>query len=114
MTGALVTCHLSHPQYQRALLERARSYILHIKDLKEKLVVQLGLWFEQVVRFEGSIPTDINLKHYFNEESLMSLVKEYALVVPFDDQEVPYGFGYTLNSVLDFLVTELGNLYDQD
>lgn len=48
VTGAIVTCGLSHPQFERAFLQRARSYIYHIKDLVEKLVVQLGLRMEQV------------------------------------------------------------------
>lgn len=48
VTGALVTCHMSHPQYQQALLDRAKSYLLHMKDLQEKLVVQLGLQIKQV------------------------------------------------------------------
>lgn len=65
VTGALVTRGLSYPQFQRALQDRAKGYTFYMKDLQEKLVVQLGLRVEQVCCFEDPCELEVNPKEYF-------------------------------------------------
>lgn len=75
--------------------------MFYMKDLEDKLVVQLGLRIEQVRRFEVSVPTDICPKDFFCEDSLATLFQENALVLPFVDSNVPFSLMYSLHSVLD-------------
>lgn len=72
VSGTLVTCRMSHPQFQRSLLSRASQYMCHMEDLKEKLV-QLGLRIEQVRRFEKNIPWEIDPQEYFCQQALYML-----------------------------------------
>ena len=46
VSGGLVTCGLSHPNFKATLTSRALAYLKHIRDLRLRLVCQL-------VRFEG-------------------------------------------------------------
>lgn len=64
VTGAIVTCGLSHPNYQTSLISRATTYLNHMRDLGHRLVCQLGCRIEQVVRFEDEIPMLIDTSHY--------------------------------------------------
>lgn len=86
VSGAIVACQLNHSQFQKALLQRARSYIYHIKDLGDNLIVQLGLRIKQVHRFERIVPHDICPKDLFNEEALATLFQKmhrcFPLMVP--------------------------------
>lgn len=114
VTGAIVTCKLSHPQFEKALLGRATSYIYHMKFLKDKLVIQLGLRIEQVRRFESAIPSKIVPQDIFNEQALSMLFLEHPLVIPFRDTGFTHGLLPTLDSVLDFFILELASKYDND
>lgn len=113
VTGALVTSGLSHPQFQWALLDRAVSYVFHMKDLKEKLVGQLGLRIEQVRRFEDPGDLEIVPKVLFCEEALFDLFQDNAIVLPFKDTDVPSGLLPTLTNIIKSLVEELVELFDE-
>ena len=52
VSGVLVTCGLSHPNFKATLTGRALAYLKHIRDLRLRLVCQVGCRIEQVVRFE--------------------------------------------------------------
>lgn len=60
VSGVIVTCGLSHPQFQKAMEHRATTYIDHMDDLTRKMVSQI----EQVVILGRN--TDIpQSKRYF-------------------------------------------------
>ncbi|MEQ2166835.1 hypothetical protein GOODEAATRI_032375, partial [Goodea atripinnis] len=111
VSGAVVTCRLSHHQFQKALLSRAIRYIKHMEDLKDKLVSQLGLRIEQVIRFEEEFPRFLNPCEHFNEPALMSLLRDNAVVIPFKDLVCQHSLLPTLKQVLDHLLKELDQIF---
>lgn len=111
VSGTIVTCGLSHPQFQKALLSRAEMYVMHMKDLKEKLVSQLSLRIEQVRLYEDWVPTAICPGEHFCEPALFAMLGENALVIPFSERAYEHGLLSTLSRVLDHVVTELWRLY---
>lgn len=108
VSGALVTCRLSHPNHQPAVISRATKYITHMQDLNHRLVCQVGCRIEQVVRFEsGEIPVDVKAGKYFNMDALTTLLSCHALLIPFADLKDGLGLLSTVRSVVDYLIGTL-------
>ncbi|KAL7372992.1 hypothetical protein ABVT39_025373 [Epinephelus coioides] len=67
VSGALATCNLSHPNYQAAVRKRAFAYVQNMEEIREHLVIQLGVRMEQVVFLEGEdIPMVVKPRDYFS------------------------------------------------
>ncbi|MEQ2213391.1 hypothetical protein XENOCAPTIV_014393, partial [Xenoophorus captivus] len=112
VSGAIVTCRLSHPNFQTAMLSRANTYLKHMEDLKDKLVLQLGMRIEQVRHFEEDIPSEVFPESHFCKEAIFSLLSNSAIVIPFKDSVCPNGLLPTLNKVMDHVIRELRYLYN--
>lgn len=85
VSGYIVTCGLSHPNYNQAIVSRAANYLRHMRDLIHWMVGQLGSRIEEVVRFEEAVPCVLNAEEDFNLRRLMRLFDRRAMLVPFKD-----------------------------
>ncbi|KAL7397250.1 hypothetical protein ABVT39_019213, partial [Epinephelus coioides] len=109
VSGVLVTCGLSHPNFKTTLTSRAHTYLRHIRDLSRRLVCQVGCRIEQVARFEGhDLPLDFNPRDFFDLSALQKLFLDYPLLVPFQDREDSQGLLSTLRGVVNHLAGILG------
>ena len=111
VSGAIVTCGLSHPNSQMAMLSRASTYLRHMTDLKERLVAQLGCRIEQVLRFQGDVPLCVDPSAHFDLEGLHALLRQRAMLVPFKDTTSGQGLLSTLDGVLGSLIDTLASAY---
>lgn len=109
VSGVLVTCGLSHPNFITTLTSRAHTYLRYVRDLSRRLACQVGCRIEQVVRFDGKdVPFDINPRDYFDHSALQKLFLDHALLVPFQDREEGQGLLSTLRNVVNHLAGVLG------
>ncbi|CAL8378236.1 unnamed protein product [Gadus morhua 'NCC'] len=79
----------------------AFAYLKHIRDLRLRLVCQVGCRIKQVVRFEGEdVPFEFDPREFFDLPALQRLFQDRALLVPFQDREDGRGLLSTLRGVL--------------
>ena len=104
VSGALVTCNLSHPNHQGAVRNRAFAYLRTMEEIRDNMVIQLSCRMEQVVRLEGdNIPAVVTPREYVSLSALHKLIQEHALFVPFKDRPDGSGLMSTLRDVTQYL-----------
>ncbi|CAL8239964.1 unnamed protein product [Gadus morhua 'NCC'] len=112
ISGVLVNCGLSHPNFKATLTSRAFAYLKHIRDLRLRLVCQVGCRIEQVVRFEGEdVPFEFDPREFFDLPALKRLFQDRALLVPFQDREDGRGLLSTLRGIVSHLAGILGESF---
>lgn len=103
----------SHPQYQKAMEQKANMYIHHMDDLSLKMVCQLVCRMEQVVLL--SYNTDIAFKScnprcfFFNKQALLNFLHNHCIILPF--RQTPNGEG-VLSLLREFLCSFRDTLKD--
>lgn len=110
VSGAIVTCGLSHPKYRQALITRAASYLRHMRDLIHQMVGQLQCRIEEVIRFNEAVPCVLDGKEHFNLKRLIRLFERRAMLILFKSSPT-VGVMSTLKDVLSFLIEALTTLY---
>lgn len=85
-----------------------------MEDLKDKLVLQLGVQIKQVRRFKGDIPWEIDPKSFFCGQALTMLLLGNLLVILFRDTGFQHCLISTLDKVLCYFVKELQSLFDKN
>lgn len=115
VSGIVTTCGLSHPQFNKSMWTRAKRYLRHMHDLADKLICPFEIRIEQVALFgEGeAIPCKIDPEKFFSEKNLLSLFKEYPMVVPFKQDEYRESVHFVLQKVLTHIVDSLESIMDQ-
>ena len=87
----------------------AFAYLKHIRDLRLRLVCQVGCRIKQVVRFEGEdVPFEFDPREFFDLPALQRLFQDRALLVPFQDREDGRGLLSTLRGVVSHPAGILG------
>lgn len=109
VSGVIVTCGLSHPQFTKAMLMRAISYLDHMEDLASKMVSQLECRVEQVAFFDSStgIPSTFHAADAFDIVKLKKLLAARPVFVPFVDDAHGKGLLTICRKVLDHLIGTL-------
>lgn len=103
VSGRVVTCGLSHPNFQGAIMSNASNYIHHMWELNDRLVVRLACRIEQVVRFEEDIPMVVDAANHFHRKKLRAVLSLYRMVLPFEDNEKGKGLLTALREVTNTL-----------
>lgn len=90
------------------MCKRAFAYVQNMEEIREHLVIQLGVRMEQVVFLEGEdIPMAVKPRDYFSLSSLDQLIGTHALFVPFKDLPDGSGLRGTLQEVVQYLTEQL-------
>ncbi|TNN39522.1 hypothetical protein EYF80_050298 [Liparis tanakae] len=112
VTGTIVTCGLSHPQYANALEARATNYLDHMQDLSSKMICPFHLRLEYVLFLEDiAYPKCVEPSWFFVEEHLLQFFEENPVVLPYRLGPYNQGVLVILSKVMDFLVQSLSKLH---
>lgn len=111
VSGVIATCNLLHKQTTKAMVDRAKHYGVHFNDLRDKMGYQLPVRIEGVLRFEAEhIPDTVVAGDMYHLDSLMSLLEDEAMLLPFKEEDNG-GLRSVTSAVIQKLTLDLENIF---
>ena len=89
VSGEIVTGGLLHPNTTKAIEKAGLAYIQHMSQLQYKLQGVVKARMEVVSVLSGvEVPDEMEAKQFFNEEKIIHMLKQHALLLPFSEKEI--------------------------
>lgn len=117
VSGLIVNCGLSYPNYQKALHTRAEDYYVHMRDLAIKCKCYYPLRIEMVQGLDeedlGVLKEPIRAHTFFRIPNIQRLLEDVPMLVPFQWKEEELSLQSVLSQCLTHMVEELWQLGQQ-